>query len=209
MTARPRGDGLLRARFAGATLVFASGAQLAASGLSAAGLYPHAVGVAVLGTLAWLPALHGLEHFLKRRTEALSLAALACGTFGVISIVCASARASAAPAGLAPAWPWTTVLAARVLLPASLALFGAGLAHHRLLPAWAASALAAGGAIQALNWLGLLGLPALLDQALVFAGATWLGARVLLDPEGWRRGEPRPAGADLRDAPAGRPGGLS
>lgn len=187
---RPRGDGLLRARFAGATLVAASGAQLLASLLASLEHYPLAVLVAVLGTLCWLPALHGLEHFLKRRTEALSLVALAAGTTGVIAIVCASARASGAPPGDEPAWPWTWILAWRLCLPLSLAAFGAGLAAHRLLPVWAASALAAGGLIQALNWSGLLALPPSVDQALVCIGATWLGARVLLDPSGWRRGAP-------------------
>jgi hypothetical protein len=189
---RPRGDGLLRARFAALTLVFASGSQLAAAALAELRHYPLSVLVAVTGTLAWLPALHGLEHFLKRRTEALSLLALACGTVGVIAIIGASARASAAAPADLPTWPWSWILAARLCLPLSLALFGAGLAAHRLLPVWAAAALGAGGAIQALNWAGVLSLPASVDQLLVFGGATWLGVRVLLDPDGWRRGSPRP-----------------
>ena len=78
------GDGLLRARFAALMLIGASGAQLLASGAAALQRYDAAVFVAVLGTLGWLPALHGLEHFLKRKSEALSLAALAAGTTGVI-----------------------------------------------------------------------------------------------------------------------------
>ncbi|HZL99573.1 MAG TPA: hypothetical protein VFD43_04900 [Planctomycetota bacterium] len=184
------GDGLLRARFAALTLIGASGAQLLASGAAALGRYELAVLVAVLGTLAWLPALHGLEHFLKRRSEALSLAALAAGTLGVIAIVCASARASAEAPGAAAAWSWTWILAARVLLPVSLAVFGAALATHRLLPVGAAAALGAGSLVQALSWMRLLSLPPALDQALVFSGATWLGLRLLLDPEGWRRGTP-------------------
>ena len=185
------GDGLLRARFAALTLIGASGAQLLASAAAALERYELAVLVALLGTLGWLPALHGLEHFLKRKSEALSLAALAAGTIGVIAIVCASARASAAQPGSAPPWPWTWILAARVLLPVSLAVFGAALAAHRLLPVGSAAALGAGSTVQALNWMGLLSLPPVLDQALVFLGATWLGGRLLLDPEGWRRGSPR------------------
>jgi hypothetical protein len=184
------GDGLLRARFAALMLIGASGAQLLASGAAAVERYDAAVCVAVLGTLGWLPALHGLEHFLKRRNELLSLAALAAGTIGVIAIVCASARASAEAPGAAPAWPWTWILAARVLLPTSLAVFGVALAAQHLLPVWAAAALGAGSVVQALNWTGVLSLPATVDQALVFLGATWLGARLLLDPEGWRRGTP-------------------
>jgi len=184
------GDGLLRARFAALMLIGASGAQLLASGAAALQRYDAAVFVAVLGTLGWLPALHGLEHFLKRKSEALSLAALAAGTTGVIAIVCASARASAEAPGAPPAWPWTWILAARVLLPCSLAVFGVALAAQRLLPVWAAAALGAGSLVQALSWMGVLSLPATVDQALVFIGATWLGARLLLDPEGWRRGVP-------------------
>jgi hypothetical protein len=38
--------------------------------------------------------------------------------------------------------------------------------------------------------MGVLSLPPVVDQALVFVGATWLGARMLFDPEGWRRGAP-------------------
>lgn len=190
---RPRGDGLLRARVAGAMLVAAGGAPLFTSLVSLFESYQLAVFVSVLGTLAWLPALHGLEHFLKRRAEALSLFALIGGTMGVIAIVCSAARASAALPGDVPQWPWVWILAARVGLPLSLAAFGAGLAAHRLLPVWAAWALAAGGLVQTLNWLGVLALPAMVDQALVFLGATWLGVRVLLDPERWRRGEPKRA----------------
>jgi hypothetical protein len=186
----PRGDGFLRARFAGAMLIGAAGAQLLATGLAEWELYPAAVLAALLGTLGWIPALHGLEHFLKRRTEALSLIALAAGTTGVITIVCASARASAAPPGDVPLWPWTWILGARILLPASLALFGLALARHRLLPVWAAAALGTGGLVQTLNWSGLLSLPGLVDQVLVFVGAAWLGGRVLLEPERWRSGTP-------------------
>ncbi|MGQ0552451.1 MAG: hypothetical protein ACT4PU_04460 [Planctomycetota bacterium] len=145
---------------------------------------------AVLGTLGWIPALHGLEHFLKRRTERLSLVALACGTAGVVAIVSASARASAATPESPLLWPWTWILGARVALPASLAVFGLGLAAYRLLPIWAAGALGVGGLIQTLQWLELLNLPPHIDQALVLGGSTWLGLRMLLDPERWRRGEP-------------------
>jgi hypothetical protein len=184
------GDGLLRARFAALTLIGASGSQLVASLAAWSGHYSPAIFVAVLGTLGWLPALHGLEHFLKRRTERLSFALLAAGTLGVIAIVCASSRASALPPGAAPIWPWDWIGRARALLPLSLAGFGAGLAAHCLLPPLAASALAVGSLVQALNWAGLLALPPAVDQALVFIGATWLGARLLIDPEGWRRGRP-------------------
>lgn len=188
---RPPGDGLLRARFAGAMLVGASASPLAVTALSALQLYPLAVLLAALGTLAWLPALHGLEHFLKRRTEATSLLALAAGTAGVVAVIADAARASAAGAVSAPPpWPWPLILGARLLLPASLVVFGAALAFHRLLPAWSAAALAAGSLVQLLNWTGVLALPPLLDQTLVCAGASWLGARLLHDPEGWRRGVP-------------------
>lgn len=190
-------DGLLRARVAGAALIAASGGQLLASALASAEYYDLAVLSATLATLSWLPGLHGLEHFLKRRAQVLSLVALAAGTTGVIAVLCASARASAAPPGDVPAFPWTWILGARAALPVSLALFGAGIAGNRLLPPWAASGLAIGGLVQMLNWAGLLELPGLVDQSLVFVGAAWLGARILIDPQSWRRGTPKVSSKEL------------
>lgn len=193
-------DGLLRARVAGAALIAASGGQLLSTALASAEHYELAVLSAALATLSWLPGLHGLEHFLKRRAEVLSLVALGVGTTGVIAVLCASARASAAFADDAPAFPWTWILGTRVALPASLALFGAGLVGNRLLPPWAALGLALGGLVQTLNWAGWLALPGLVDQVLVFLGAAWLGARVLFDPESWCRGTPRHGSVGLRSA---------
>lgn len=187
----PLGDGLLRARVAGLALVAASGGQLLATGLAAAETYDLAVLSAAVATLAWLPGLHGLEHFLKRRAEALSLVALAAGTTGVIAVLCGAARGSAAGPGDVPVFPWTWILGARVALPVSLALFGAGVAGNRLLPPWAAWSLAGGGLVQALNWSGALSLPGLVDQGLVFLGAAWLGGHLLLDPGSWFRGKPK------------------
>lgn len=143
----------------------------------------------VLVLSAWLPAAQGLEHFLKRRSELVSLAVVGLATLGIVARLLALALATnpALDAEWKLAADWTA--RAGALFPLGLLVCGLGFRRWRCVPPLFGVLLALGGLIG--TWHAIApqrGLP-LLSNLCIAGACGWIGWKLVQHPKAWENAE--------------------
>lgn len=164
--------------------------------------YGQMLGGSVAGLasmLVWVPAVMGLYHLLRSRSEPWALVAGGTALVGLLAVVAiitgAILRLMALQASPGSAEVREAVNAgyARmgfilpfgVLFPLGLLLFAIGLARHGVVPRWSGVFLVAGAILYPAGRIPSV-LPVLVASDLALAlGFGWLGVRLLTHPRTW------------------------
>jgi hypothetical protein len=180
---------LARGRVAAVSLIAASVGSAALEAASLDGDAAPSVWLELVTTLAWLPAVQGIEHFLKRGSELWSLVLSGLATVGVVGRTIEIATETAAVPSETGQRLHEIAGSTTDLLPLAVGLMGIGLWRCRRAPAWVSILLASGGA------LGLIGAHVgghaleLVASSTLALPCAWIAQRVLTNPGTWGNAE--------------------
>lgn len=150
--------------------------------------------------IVWIPAVMGLYHLLRSRSERWALVAGGTAVTGVLGVVAIIASGvlhlmvlrgapgsevvrEAVKSGHAQVMGLFGPLG--VLFPLGLLLFAVGLARYGVVPRWSGVLLAAGAVLYPAGRIPSV-LPVLVASDLALAlGFGWLGVRLLTHPQTW------------------------
>lgn len=164
--------------------------------------------------MVWVPAVMGLYHLLRSRSEPWALVAGGTAVVGVLGVVAIITSAIArlmtlqAPPGSAAVREAVESASVRmrfvlpfgVLFPLGLLLFAIGLARHGVVPRWPGVILVAGAILYPAGRIPSV-LPVLVASDLALAlGFGWLGVRLVTHPHTWN-GPARSAPTGARALP--------
>jgi hypothetical protein len=174
---------LRRGRVAAIALLASSAGSLSLGAWMAATERAPSPWLRFFATAAWIPAVEGIAHFLKRKLELESLVLSGLATIGVLGAAVALGAESGSSRGQSSLYE--TARWIPHLLPLALAATGWAMKRASVGPGWISAALFVGGAGSlAASFVGGAALRSISDVALL-AASTWIAARVLKRPETW------------------------